>query len=89
MIDKKVNIAETFILIETMGHCVKSVQIRGYFWSVFSYIWTEYRKIRTINNFLFGHFSRNGNEWITHTELAIHKYSFLVVGLEKHQCDKF
>ena len=23
-------------------HCVKSVQIRSYFWSVFSRIWTEY-----------------------------------------------
>ena len=22
-------------------HCVKSVQIRSYFWSVFSRIWTE------------------------------------------------
>ena len=26
-------------------HRVKSVQIRSYFWSVFSCIWTEYRKI--------------------------------------------
>ena len=23
-------------------HCVKTVQIRSYFWSVFSCIWTEY-----------------------------------------------
>ena len=30
-------------------HCVKSVQIRSYFWSVFSRIWTEYGEIlRTI-----------------------------------------
>ena len=27
-------------------HCVKIVQIRSFFWSVFSCIWTEYR-IRT------------------------------------------
>ena len=27
-------------------HCVKSVQIRSYFWSVFSGIWTEYGDIR-------------------------------------------
>ena len=32
-------------------HCVKSVQIGSYFWS-------EYRKIRTRNNFVFEHFSR-------------------------------
>ena len=31
-------------------HCVKSVQIRIYFWSVFFCIRTEYRKIRTRNN---------------------------------------
>ena len=52
-------------------HCVKSVQIRIYFWSVFSCIWTEYgeiwslriqseyRKIWTRNNSVFGHFSRS------------------------------
>ena len=28
-------------------HCVKSVEIRSFFWSVFSRIWTEYWKIRT------------------------------------------
>ena len=33
-------------------HCVKSIQIRSYFWS-------EYRKIRTTNNSIFGHFSRS------------------------------
>ena len=37
---------------------MKSVQIRSYFWSVFSCIQTEYRKIRTRNNSVFGHFSR-------------------------------
>ena len=40
-------------------HCIKSVQIQIYFWSVFSCIWTEYRKIRTRNNFVFGHFLRS------------------------------
>ena len=37
-------------------HCVKSVQIRSYFWSVFSFIRTEYRKIWTRKNSVFGHF---------------------------------
>ena len=53
-------------------HCVKSVQIRSYFWSVFSRIRTEYGeysvslhiqsecgKIRTKNNSIFGHFSHS------------------------------
>ena len=42
-----------------MCYCVKSVQIRSYFWSVFSYIRTEYRKIRTRNNSVLGPFSRS------------------------------
>ena len=46
-------------IIFTELHCVKSVQIRSYFWSVFSCIQSEYRKILTRNNSVFGHFSRN------------------------------
>ena len=44
-------------------HLVKSVQIRSYFWSVFSCIQSEYRKIRTRNNSVFGHFSRTVSEY--------------------------
>ena len=40
-------------------HCVKSVQIWSFFWSVFSCIQGEYRKIRTRKNSVFGHFSRS------------------------------
>ena len=40
-------------------HCVKSVQIRCFFCSVFSHIRTEYGKIRTRKNTVFGHFSRS------------------------------
>ena len=36
------------------SHCVKSVQVRSYFWSVFSCI-------RNRNNSVFGHFSRSEN----------------------------
>ena len=43
---------KTFVIT----HCVKSVQIRSYFWSVFFRIQSEYRKIQTINNSMFGHF---------------------------------
>ena len=39
-------------------YCVKSIQIRSYFWSLFSHIRTEYRKIRTRNNSIFENFLR-------------------------------
>ena len=45
-------------------HCVKSVQIRSYVWSVFSCIQPEYRKIRSRNNSVFGHFSRSGTLFV-------------------------
>ena len=40
-----------------LKHCVKSVQIQSFFWSVFFCIRTEYRKIWTRKNSVFGHFS--------------------------------
>ena len=43
----------------TSLHCVKSVHIRIFFWSIFSSIRIEYRKIRTRENSVFGHFSRS------------------------------
>ena len=55
-------------------HCVKNVQIRSFFWSIFSRIRTEYgetrsispysvrmRQKRTRKNSAFGHFPRSGN----------------------------
>ena len=42
-----------------MIHSVKSVQIRSFFWSVFPCIQSEYSKIRTRKNSVFGHFSRS------------------------------
>ena len=35
--------------LTNIPHCVKSVQIRSFFWSVFSRIQTEYREIRSIS----------------------------------------
>ena len=32
-------------------YCVKTVQIRNFFWSVFSCIWTEYRDFRSISSY--------------------------------------
>ena len=40
---------------------MKSVQIWSFFWSEFSCIRTEYGKIRTRKNSVFGHFSRSEN----------------------------
>ena len=42
----------TQLHLEVLWHCVNSVQIRIYFWSVFSCIGTR-------NNSAFGHFSRS------------------------------
>ena len=35
------------------AHCVKSVQIRSFFWSVFSCTWTEYGDLRMRYNLVF------------------------------------
>ena len=40
-------------------HCVKSIQVRSFFSSVFSRGWTEYGKIRTRKNSVSGHFLRS------------------------------
>ena len=49
MVDKELSLPILF---------VKSVHVGSFFWSVFSGIWTEYGKIRTRKNSVFGHFSR-------------------------------
>ena len=40
-----------------ISHCVKNVQMWSFFWSVFSCIQSDYRKIRTRKNSVLGHFS--------------------------------
>ena len=65
------------------SHCVKIVQIRRYFWSIFSCIRTEYRKIQTRNNSVFGHFSRS----VIGIEL-LKEYKSIVNGLIKTISDK-
>ena len=47
------------VTFNTECHCVKSVQMQRFFWSVFSCIRTEYRKIRTRKTSVFQHFSRS------------------------------
>ena len=75
------SINQILIPQESEYYCMKSIQIRSYFWSVFSSIRTEYgeilslriqsehRKIRTRNNSVFGHFSRSAS-WLTEIELT-------------------
>ena len=53
------NFLQYFLWKKKMLHCVKRVQIGSYFWFIFSCIQSEYRKIRTRNNCLFGHFPRS------------------------------
>ena len=38
-----------FVLTWSAVHCMKSVQIRSFFWSVFYRIWTEYGDTRSIS----------------------------------------
>ena len=40
-------------------HSVKSIQMQSFFWSAFSWIQSEYRKIWNRKNSIFGHFSRS------------------------------
>ena len=63
---------EVFSII--FKHCVKSVQIRSYFWSVFSCFRIEYRKIQTRNNSVFRHFSCSEN----FDENTFFKYFFTI-----------
>ena len=50
-----------FILfLQNWYNCVKNVQIRSLFWSVFSRIQSEYAKLRTRKNSVFGHFLWSG-----------------------------
>ena len=46
------------IMIKAYPHCAKSVKIRSFFWSVLSYIQSEYGKVRTRKNSVCGNFSR-------------------------------
>ena len=54
-------------------HCVKSVQIQSFFWSVFSCIQSDYRKIRTRKNSVFRHFLRSGCLWFNWCNLMLKK----------------
>ena len=51
-------------------HCVKSVLIRSSFWSVFSRIQSECRKIRTRKNYVFENCSRS--------DLVFHYYGHTI-----------
>ena len=68
------------------SHCVKSVQIRSYLWSVFSCIRTEYgdlwsRKIRTRNNSVFWHFPRSVKNRIKYKRPSTNSFITHFLGL--------
>ena len=45
-------------------HCVESVRIRSFFESIFSCIRTDYGKVQTRSNSIFGQFSRSKRQSI-------------------------
>ena len=53
------------------NHCVKCVQVRSFFWSVFFHIRTEYGKIQTRENSVFGHNSRSNYCYIIISTLVL------------------
>ena len=59
-------------------HCVKNVQIRSIFYSVFSRIQSEYGKIRTRKNSAFGHLSHNDR----FENLSIFSFSYKSMALK-------
>ena len=75
-------------------HCVKNIQIRSFFWSAFSHIRIEYRKIRTRKNSVFGLFSRselndNGDDKFrsSHPEVFLGKGVLKICRkLREHSC---
>ena len=66
-----------------VNHCVKSLQIRSYFWSLFSCIRTECRKIRTRNNSVFGQFSRS-EYFVEETANSLSLYFLFIAVFKKN-----
>ena len=67
-------------------HCVKSVQIRSFFKSVFFCIRTEYGIIRTRKKSVFGHFSQC---LLQKAELAIKNFFIKFEQIRRKQYEKF
>ena len=97
-------IAEKITRIASKGtlkdrHCVKCVQIRSFFWFVFSGIWTEngvslriqseFGKIRTRKNSAFGHFSRSAQIDQTSAQpTGVPKERYILPERQKKNIDK-
>ena len=65
---QSMTIATISIRLTLIFHCVKSLQIRSFFWSVFSCIQSKYRKIRTRKNSIFVQFF---SQWLLKTAAAL------------------
>ena len=65
-------------------HCVKSVDMRSYFWSVFSSIQSKHRKIRTRNNSVFENFSRIADVK-KHTYQGSSSFNWTIFGSSIHK----
>ena len=64
------NTIDINLFLHLQKHCMKSVQIQSYFWS-------EYKKIRTRNNSVFGHFSRSARNYFNRRHKLIKTVIFL------------
>ena len=53
-------LSSLIFLISDSNKCVKSVQIRNYFWSAFSCIWTEYGDLRSKSPYLVPNIGKYG-----------------------------
>ena len=64
----------TYRKCEVTLHYVKNVQIRSFFWSMFFLVHSEYKKIWTRKNSVFGHFSRSeiSTEYIDQSDGTIY-----------------
>ena len=56
--------------ISTKDFAFLIITLWSFFWSLFSRIWTEYGKIRTRNNSVFGRFSHSGKFLVFYTMLG-------------------
>ena len=70
--------------LNSLLHCVKSVQIRSFFRSFFCCIQTEYRNIRTIKKSVYGHFSRSADHLqVSFLTLSSFKWMGLIYSMKK------
>ena len=92
---QSMTLATIRIRLTSIFHCVKTLQIRSFFWSVFSCIQSKYRKMRTRKNSIFGQFF---SQWLLNTAAALtliqiivpifHMLTFLISNIMSLICNR-